>query len=154
MPFVVRAGKIVTGNVNGDVIDDAGILIEGNRIAGIVPGREMGRFRQQEIVEAGDRIAIPGFIQTHIHLCQTLFRGLADDLELLDWLQRRIWPLEAAHNAASLYWSARLGIAELLKGGTTTVLSMETVRHTEEAFRAIEETGIRAVAGKCIMDVG
>ena len=153
MPFVVRAGKIVTGNVNGDVIDDAGILIEGNRIAGIIPGREMGRFRQQEIVEAGDRIAIPGFIQTHIHLCQTLFRGLADDLELLDWLQAKIFPLEAAHTGGSMHSSAMLGIAELIRGGTTTILDMGSMNHEEEVIRAVGEAGMRAFVGKAMMDV-
>jgi len=153
MPFVVRAAKIVTGNVNGDVIDDAGVLIEGNRISGIVPGSDMGRFRPQEIVDAGERIAIPGFIQTHIHLCQTLFRGLADDLELLDWLQAKIFPLEAAHNQDSMHSSAMLGVAELIRGGTTTILDMGSMNHEEEVIRAVGEAGLRAFVGKAMMDV-
>ncbi|HEY3131539.1 MAG TPA: 5'-deoxyadenosine deaminase [Acidobacteriota bacterium] len=149
MSFLIQNALLITANANDDIYH-GDLLIEGSHI------REIGKVSRPAVrtLDATGMWALPGFVQTHVHLCQTLFRGLADDLELLDWLQRRIWPLEAAHNAASLYWSARLGIAELLKGGTTTVLSMETVRHTEEAFRAIEETGIRAVAGKCIMDVG
>ena len=97
-------------------------------------------------------LIIPGLIQAHIHLCQTLFRGLADDLRLEEWLVRRIWPLEAAHTDESVYWSAMLGGAELLLGGTTAILDMETVRHTDAAFRALERIGIRATAGKCLMD--
>jgi len=97
---------------------------------------------------------LPGFIQTHIHLCQTLFRGAADDLELIDWLKRRVWPMEAAHTPESLYASARLGIAELIKGGTTCALTMETVNHTDSVFRAVEESGFRATVGKCMMDHG
>jgi cytosine/adenosine deaminase-related metal-dependent hydrolase len=97
-------------------------------------------------------VIIPGLVQAHVHLCQTLFRGLADDLALEDWLARRIWPLEAAHTEESVYWSAMLGSAELLLGGTTAVLDMETVRHTDAAFRALERIGIRATAGKCLMD--
>src|SRR5439155_26272429 len=97
-------------------------------------------------------LIIPGLIQAHIHLCQTLFRGLADDLRLEEWLARRIWPLEAAHTDESVYWSAMLGAAELLLGGTTAILDLETVRHTEAAFRALERIGIRATAGKCLMD--
>ncbi len=87
-----------------------------------------------------------------MHLCQTLFRGLADDLRLEDWLIRRIWPLEAAHTEATVHASALLGAAELLLGGTTAILDMETVRHTAAAFRALERIGIRATVGKCLMD--
>ncbi|HEX5707523.1 MAG TPA: 5'-deoxyadenosine deaminase, partial [Pyrinomonadaceae bacterium] len=99
-------------------------------------------------------VVLPGFVQTHIHLCQTLFRGAADDLALIDWLRRRVWPMEAAHTAASLRASARLGVAELVRGGTTCALTMETVSHTEEVFRVVEETGFRATVGKCMMDRG
>jgi 5-methylthioadenosine/S-adenosylhomocysteine deaminase len=93
-------------------------------------------------------------VQTHIHLCQTLFRGAADDLPLIDWLKQRVWPMEAAHTPASVRASARLGIAELIKGGTTCALTMETVNHTAEVFRAVAETGFRATIGKCMMDGG
>jgi 5-methylthioadenosine/S-adenosylhomocysteine deaminase len=97
-------------------------------------------------------LILPGLIQAHIHLCQTLFRGLADDLRLEDWLVRRIWPLEAAHTPETVYWSAMLGAAELALGGTTAILDMETVRYTGRAFEALERVGIRATAGKCLMD--
>jgi 5-methylthioadenosine/S-adenosylhomocysteine deaminase len=83
-----------------------------------------------------------------------LFRGAADDLELIDWLKQRVWPMEAAHTPESLYASARLGIAELIKGGTTCALTMETVNHTESVFHAVEESGFRATVGKCMMDQG
>ncbi len=105
-------------------------------------------------IDAADCAVIPGFVQTHIHLCQTLFRGTADDLALIDWLKKRVWPMEAAHSASSIAASARLGIAELIKGGTTCALTMETVNHTGEVFRAVEESGFRATVGKCMMDKG
>lgn len=85
-------------------------------------------------------------------MCQTLFRGYADDLPLLEWLKLRIWPMEAAHTAASLAASARLAAAELLLGGTTSVLTMETVHDTDAVFDALEPIGLRAVVGKCMMD--
>lgn len=106
------------------------------------------------IIDASGKIVLPGFVQAHVHLCQTLFRGQADDLELLDWLKKRIWPLEGAHDEESVYWSAMLGIAELIKGGTTSVIDMETVHHTESAFWAIDSSGIRAASGKVMMDYG
>ena len=106
------------------------------------------------VIDAQRCAVLPGFVQTHIHLCQTLFRGMADDLALIDWLKKRIWPMEAAHNAQSVRASARLGLAELIKGGTTCALTMETVNHTAEVFRVVEETGFRATIGKCMMDSG
>ena len=105
-------------------------------------------------IDATDCVVIPGFVQTHIHLCQTIFRGAADDLALIDWLKKRVWPMEAAHSPRSIAASARLGIAELIKGGTTCALTMETVSHTGEVFKVVEESGFRATVGKCMMDKG
>jgi 5-methylthioadenosine/S-adenosylhomocysteine deaminase len=75
-------------------------------------------------------------------------------LALIDWLKKRVWPMEAAHTPASVRASARLGISEMIKGGTTCALTMETVNHTAEAFRVVEESGFRATVGKCMMDKG
>jgi cytosine/adenosine deaminase-related metal-dependent hydrolase len=108
--------------------------------------------RDHERIDARGQVLIPGLIQTHIHLCQTLFRNHADDLALLDWLRSRIWPFEAALDERSMRVSADLGIAELLKGGTTSILDMASVRHTEQVFLAAKDAGIRATIGKCHMD--
>ncbi|MGI5921159.1 MAG: 5'-deoxyadenosine deaminase [Syntrophomonadaceae bacterium] len=107
-----------------------------------------------QVIEAQGKVMIPGLIQPHIHLCQTLFRGQADDLELLDWLRNRIWPLEGALDDESIYISACLGIAELFRSGTTAIVDMETVGHTASAFQAIVDTGMRALSGKVMMDWG
>src|SRR4029079_10766546 len=104
----------------------------------------------REIAAAGGYL-LPGFVQTHVHLCQTLFRGLADDLPLLEWLKQRVGPVEAAHSRAALAASARLAVHELLRTGTTTVLTMETVHDTDAVLEAIAPTGIRATVGKCLM---
>lgn len=114
--------------------------------------RRIAPMKGERRVDLSGQVLIPGFVQTHVHLCQTLFRNLADDLQLLDWLRLRIWPFEAAHTPKSLRASARLGISELLAGGTTTILDMGTVRHTDAIFQAAEEMGIRAFIGKCLMD--
>src|SRR5688572_18783265 len=131
-----------------DVIE-GDVLIQDGRITAV--GR-VGDVRADRVINAGGSYLLPGFIQTHVHLCQTLFRGYADDLALLDWLKQRIWPMEAAHTPASLAAAARLAAAELLLGGTTTVLTMETVHDTDAVFEALEPLGIRAVVGKCMMD--
>jgi 5-methylthioadenosine/S-adenosylhomocysteine deaminase len=153
MPSAIRARKVVTGNARDEILEDAAILIAGNRISGIVPAGEIDPLLLRESVDAGRCIAIPGFIQTHIHLCQTLFRGMADDLELLDWLRVKIFPLEAAHSECSIYASAMLGIAELIRGGTTSILDMGSMNHEEEVIRAVGETGLRAFVGKAMMDL-
>ncbi len=131
---------------------EADLLIEGGRIAAIGP--RLRRPAGAELIDCRGRAVLPGLVQAHVHLCQVLFRNQADGLPLLDWLRRRIWPLEAAHDARSLRFSARLGIAELLLGGTTAVLDMGTVHHTEELFLAAEESGLRYTGGKALMDRG
>lgn len=145
---MLSGARVVTLDATRRIVD-ADITIAGGRITAI------GRRRSPAgalILDCAGMVILPGLIQAHIHLCQTLFRGLADDLALEDWLARRIWPLEAAHTRDSVYWSAMLGAAELLLGGTTAILDMETVRHTGAAFEALETVGIRATAGKCLMD--
>src|SRR5262245_10428212 len=106
----------------------------------------------ERVIDARGGYVLPGLIQTHVHLCQTLFRGFADDLPLMDWLRTRVWPLEAAHTPATLRAAARLATTELLCSGTTAVLTMETVHDTDVVFDAAAESGIRATIGKCMMD--
>jgi cytosine/adenosine deaminase-related metal-dependent hydrolase len=148
--IVLRGGTVLTMDARRTV-QRADVLVADGRIGRI------GRFkppREAQVIDCTGRAVIPGLVQAHVHLCQVLFRNHADGLELLDWLSRRIWPFEAAHDARSLRFSARLGIAELLLGGTTAILDMATVRHTEAVLRAAEEGGIRYTGGKCLMDAG
>ena len=147
--ILIKGGTLLTMDPTSTVL--AGdLLIEDGRISRI---GETG-MSADTVLDATDCAVLPGFVQTHLHLCQTLFRGAADDLSLIDWLKKRIWPMEAAHTPESIRASAQLGIAELIKGGTTCALTMETVRHTEEVLRVVEETGFRATVGKCMMDKG
>ncbi len=150
--LLLRGGRVVTMDASRRVMD-ADVLVEDGRIkrVGRSDGRTAGR-PKPTVIDCKGLVVLPGLVQAHIHLCQTLFRGLADDLPLEAWLAQRIWPLEAAHTEASVHASAMLGAAELLLGGTTAILDMETVRHTSAAFEALESIGIRATAGKCLMD--
>ncbi|MFZ5354830.1 MAG: 5'-deoxyadenosine deaminase [Bacillota bacterium] len=147
--ILIENGTVVTMNPKREILKGS-VLIKDDRIEEISP--DMGDVKADKIIDAAGMAVIPGLIQTHIHLTQSLLRGQADDLELLDWLKKRVWPLEGSHTAESNYYSAKLGIAELLKGGTTALVDMETVHHTDEAINAIYESGIRAVTGKCMMD--
>src|SRR5216110_1764204 len=149
MSLLIRGGQILTLNDRHDIID-GDVSIKDGRIAAI--GSDIAE-RHDRVVNARGGYVIPGLIQTHIHLCQTLFRGYADDLHLMDWLRTRVWPMEAAHTPASLRAAARLATTELLASGTTAVLTMETVHDTDVVFEAVAESGLRATIGKCMMDL-
>jgi cytosine/adenosine deaminase-related metal-dependent hydrolase len=146
---LLTGGRVVTMDAQRRILD-ADVTVRDGKIEAV--GRPGGRADKNTVIDCKGLVILPGLVQAHIHLCQTLFRGLADDLALEDWLAKRIWPLEAAHTEESVYWSAMLGAAELLLGGTTAILDMETVRHTGAAFEALEAIGLRATAGKCLMD--
>ena len=99
---------------------------------------------------------LPGFIQGHIHLPQALFKRMFDnspDSNNLGEALDRIALYESKHTPETLYASARFGIAELLKSGTTGVIDMGTLKYQDSIFQAIEESGIRAQAGKAMMDL-
>ena len=148
MSLLLVNATILTMNDAFDIVEGS-LSIRGTRIAR-VGGLDHGT--HDRVVDLGGALVLPGLIQTHVHLCQTLFRGLADDLSLMDWLQRRVWPLEAAHDARSLHASARLAASELLRGGTTSVLTMETVHDTDAVCEAVAASGLRATVAKCLMD--
>lgn len=145
---------ILTADENENILFNHAVEVVDDIIAKIAPVEEFDLSNYDgSFIHAEDKVLSPGFIQTHVHLCQTLFRGLADDLELLDWLQLKIFPFENAHTKKSLQTSVQLGLCELISGGTTTILDMGTLRHQEIIFEELIASGIRAVAGKCMMDV-
>lgn len=148
--FVLKGGTVVTMNAAGEVHDKADVHIKDGRIEAI------GKVRARGVptIDCRGAAIVPGLVQSHVHLCQTLFRGMADDLALLPWLKTRIWPLEAAHDRSSLRASARLGATEMLRCGTTTILDMGTVHHQDVIFEVLEQSGLRAYSGKAMMDQG
>lgn len=149
--ILVRGADVVTMNERFDVVR-ADIAIADGRIEKLAPKINVRGF--DRVVDGKGRVVIPGFVQCHIHLCQTLFRAQADDLQLLDWLQQRIWPMEGALEADDMRASVRLGLSELLLSGTTSILDMGTVRHGDVLFEEAARSGIRYAGGKCLMDVG
>ena len=126
----------------------ADILVEDGRIAELPTGE-----RDADVVlDVARMLVVPGFVQAHIHLCQTLFRGMADDRDVVEWLRTAIWPAEQAHDEASLRASAELGAAELLLSGTTSALTIETATGTDAVLAAVQRLGLRAVVGPALMD--
>lgn len=143
--------NIVTMNGNLDVLQDTGIEVRNGTIKRYIKRNEVIP-EGEKVFSFPDYILLPGFIQTHVHLCQTLFRGLAEDLPLLDWLSKRIFPYENNHNRKSLEISAKIGLCELQKTGTTAIMDMGTMRHQEVIFDEMIKSGMRGFAGKCMID--
>lgn len=149
---------LIITNANILTLDDEDRILFGSVLVedGII--KEIGRVRTDKkkkvyrVLDAEGAFLLPGFVQTHVHTGQTLFRGMADDVELLDWLNKYIWPLEAAHNERSVYESARLSILEMIASGTTTFLDIGLVHNTESILRALSESGARGVICKMLMD--
>ncbi len=149
MDLIVRGGTVVTMD-GRRTVRAADVVVRDGLVAEVGDGHGV----RGRVVDARGCAVMPGFVQAHVHLCQALFRGMADDLPLLAWLRRRIWPLEAAHDPKSLAASARLGLAEMLRAGTTTILDMGTVHHHDVVFEAMRDAGIRGSSGKTMMDRG
>lgn len=147
---IFRGGTIVT--LADDHTVAAGDLAIRDGVIAQVGGSYTPVSRDYEIVDASGCVVMPGLVQAHVHTCQTLARGRADDLELLDWLEKVVWPYEGALDAPAMAAAARLAMAELLLGGTTAILDMGSVHHTDELFAAAEVAGIRATIGKAMMD--
>src|SRR4249920_3064412 len=115
----------------GDIRPAADLYVEDGRIRAV--GEEAPRLAAGSggaiRLDARGKWLLPGFVQAHLHLCQTLLRNGPEDLELLPWLRTHVWPGEAAHDRATMSVSARLGLSECLASGVTAVLDMGTVRH-------------------------
>ena len=113
---------------------------------------EIAQDNVDKIIDAKDKILLPGFVNTHTHLSMALFRGLADDLSLDEWLNDNIWPMEANLNEYYCYIGALLGAVELIKSGTTTFSDMYF--YMEDVAKVVEESGIRAVLSYGMIDFG
>jgi 5-methylthioadenosine/S-adenosylhomocysteine deaminase len=151
---LLEGGTLVTADAQNTVVQ-CDLEIDSGIIAAMGPqriGPPSSPMLQR--IDARGCVITPGFVQAHVHLCQVMMRGMADDMPLLDWLKQRIWPLEAAHTAASLRASAELGLLEMMEAGTTTILDMGTVRHHDSVMDACVRSGIRAFSGKTMMDMG
>ncbi len=125
---------------------------EGGEIVAVGPRSEIeAEFEAVERIDAGGRVVLPGLVNAHTHLPMVLFRGIADDLELMDWLENHIFPAEAEFvDEQFVRWGTRLACVELLMGGVTTVVDMY---YFEDAIaEEAEACGIRAVLGQTLID--
>jgi len=150
--WIVTGGLVVTMDDAGTVIPDGGVAIRANRIEAVGPATELlARYPGARRLDATGRVVMPGLVNAHTHVPMTLFRGVADDLDLEGFLYQRIFPLEARFvDEEFVRWGTRLACLELLRGGVTTFADMY---YFEDAIA--EETarcGMRAVVGETLVD--
>ncbi|EHP89632.1 amidohydrolase [Methanotorris formicicus] len=134
--------------VNGKKQD---LLIENNIIKKIGNIDDAIDKEETKVIDGNNKIVIPGLINTHTHIPMTLFRGVADDLPLMDWLNNYIWPMEAKLNADIVYAGTLLGCLEMIKSGTTTFNDMYFF--LDGIVKAVDEMGMRAVLSYGMIDL-
>jgi 5-methylthioadenosine/S-adenosylhomocysteine deaminase len=134
-----------------ELLKDHGLAVSGNTITEIGPTDQLTvRYPQARRLHSKDGLIMPGLINTHTHAAMSCFRGIADDLPLMTWLEEHIFPVEAQLTPEMVYFSTLLSIAEMIKSGTTTFCDMYLF--AKEVARAAADTGIRAWIGEVIYD--
>ncbi|RLE29327.1 N-ethylammeline chlorohydrolase [Candidatus Acetothermia bacterium] len=141
MRILIRGAAVIRRPEEG-LVPKADVVIEGRRYAAVIEGGGAGG-EFDRVVEGEGKLLIPGLVNAHTHLAMTLFRGLADDLPLMRWLEERIWPAERKLTPEDVYWFSLLGLAEMIRSGTTALADMYFFM--EEVARAVEEAGLRAL---------
>src|SRR5262249_499691 len=150
--LIIRGGTVVTMDGSRSVIDGGGLAEQNGRIVAVAKAAEINRdYTAREIIDATGKVIIPGLINGHTHVPMTLFRGIADDLDLQEWLTKYIFPAEAKNVTEDFVRvGTRLGLAEMIRSGTTTYCDMYYFEDAiaDETFKA----GMRGVLGETIID--
>ncbi len=152
MDLIVRGGQFVTMDKTRRVIEDGAAAISGGRIVAIGPRAEVeSKYTARETVDATNKVVIPGLVNTHTHIPMTLFRGLADDLDLQEWLTKYIFPAEAKNVTEEFVRvGTQLGLGEMIRGGTTTYCDMY---YFEDAIAdETAKAGVRGLLGETVID--
>jgi 5-methylthioadenosine/S-adenosylhomocysteine deaminase len=150
--LLVLGGVVVTMDARRTVLPAGALAIRGSEIVAVGPRQEITRaYVAPSVIDAGGDLVIPGLIDGHTHVAMTLFRGLADDLPLHTWLERHVWPAERRFiHPDTVAWGSRLGIAELLRAGVTTLCDMYF--YEDDVAAIADELGVRGVLGQAFFD--
>jgi 5-methylthioadenosine/S-adenosylhomocysteine deaminase len=150
--FIIRGGTVVTMDGSGRVIENGAVAVRRERIIAVGTSAEIAaKYSAADTINAAGKVVMPGLINTHTHVPMVLFRGIADDLMLPEWLQKYIFPAEAKNvDEQFVRWGTRLGCLEMIEGGTTTYVDMYYFEDAvaEETARA----GMRGVLGETLID--
>ena len=148
--LLLTHGLLLTVDGQNRTIPDGAVAVRGGRIAAVGATAELLALPAAEVIDARGGIIMPGLVNTHTHAAMTLFRGLADDLPLLTWLNEHIFPAEAGLDAEQVRRGALLACAEMILSGTTTFCDMYLFEAA--VGRAVQQAGMRAVIGEVLFD--
>lgn len=144
--IIIKNGYVVDMISNECNVSKKDILISGNKIVKI---EQNTKENAKKVIDAEGKAVLPGFINCHNHAAMTIFRGYSDDTSLMDWLENKIWPIEDKLDDEDIYYNSLLACLEMIKSGTTTFNDMYFLM--ENVARAVKETKIRGMLGRCIM---
>ena len=153
--LLIKNGYVITVDEKRRIIKDGAVAVEGNKIIDVGKTEDLvKKYKADEVIDAKDKIVMPGLVDTHVHLAQAMIRGCADDVSLITWLKDRVWVLQGNYNAEDGKTSAELCILEMLRTGTTTFLEvMIAGRYGFDGIaKVVEKSGIRAGLSKIVMD--
>ena len=149
--ILITGGTLLTLSGRMDVIEDAAVGISGGKIRFACTRADAPAVRPVDTIDATGCAVMPGLVNTHTHLPMTCFRGLADDLPLMEWLHEHMFPAEAKHvNREMIYRGALLGMAEMIRSGTTTCC--DSYFYESHVVQAAVDAGVRIVAGQGFID--
>ena len=138
---------VVGASLDGQTV---GLRCEEGTIVAI--GGDVEPAAGDQLIEAGGSPLVPALCNGHTHAAMTLFRGYADDLPLIEWLEQWIWPAEARLDAEDVYWAARLACVEMIRSGTARFWDMYW--HPEATARAAGDAGLKATIGAPLIEIG
>lgn len=148
--LLIRNGLILTMNDRMETFQNGYVAVQQDTITEIGPTSREHDLEAEIVIDARGGIVMPGLVNTHTHAAMTIFRGLADDMPLMDWLNRYIFPIEKNLSAEWVYWGTRLAAVEMIRSGTTTFCDMYLFE--DQAAQAAKDTGIRAMVGEVLYD--
>jgi 5-methylthioadenosine/S-adenosylhomocysteine deaminase len=149
--LLITNGLVLTLDDRGDRFHPGAVAVRGEQLVDVGPAAELqARYRANKTINAQGCVVLPGLINGHTHAAMTLFRGLADDLPLMDWLQNHIFPAEQKLDGDWVYWGTLLACAEMILGGTTTFCDMYLF--ADKVAEAAKLAGMRALVGEVLYD--
>lgn len=148
--LLITNGIVITMDSRNRVIKNGAVAVIGDTITAVGSSAEIGVATAGETIDAGGGIIMPGLVNTHTHAAMTLFRGLADDLPLMEWLNDHIFPAEALLDREKVHAGTLLACAEMILSGTTSFCDMYLFE--DAVAQAAKSTGMRAVVGEVLYD--
>jgi len=146
--ILIKDGYVITMDPRRRVFERGSVVIDESKISAV--GKDV-KAKAEKVIDARGKAVLPGLINAHTHLSMTLLRGVADDMPLMEWLEKKIWPIEQNLTADDCYAGALLGCLEMIKSGTTCFA--DQYFYMEDVARAVEESGLRGVLSRGIIEL-